>query len=391
MTFYIASLKKGENYKKELFWPDGLEASIPFSDEIIIKPSKAPRKNSVQLYWSKRKSSIFHPLLWTNEEGQRECAIDIPSWIQILKYELYRLEHKRPLRSIVPVNYHYVPEKIRFLIISAIFRFIKCCTLTAELAPVSQFNVGCEVLLDSCDAHWDIGVDLPLLVLTHDIETGYGFEWVEKIARLEEKFGFHSLWNVVPKRYPINKNVLFFLLDSGHEIGMHGIWHNSKEAFLSEDQMIREISLLKSFIEEFKIKAYRSPAWFRTKRMYKVLSEFFSYDLSCLDNDPLSLTGNGGVGLIRPFMFESGLIELPCTLPFESPVYWGVSAGNLLDYWKPKKKFVEHLKGMLLVTTHPDPNYLGNSRMLAAYENLLGFLADNNWRAMLPRDLENNL
>jgi hypothetical protein len=49
MTFYIARLKKGENYKKELFWPDGLEASIPFSDEIIIKPSKAPRKNSVQL------------------------------------------------------------------------------------------------------------------------------------------------------------------------------------------------------------------------------------------------------------------------------------------------------------------------------------------------------
>jgi hypothetical protein len=44
-----------------------------------------------------------------------------------------------------------------------------------------------------------------------------------------------------------------------------------------------------------------------------------------------------------------------------------------------------------LVTTHPDQNYLGNSRMLAAYEKMLGFLADNNWRAMLPRDLEGNL
>ncbi len=391
MTFYIASLKKGENYKKELFWPDGLEASIPFSDEIIKKPSKSPRESSVQLYWSKRKSNIFHPLLWTNDESQQECAVDISSWIEILKYESYRLEHKQPLRTILPFNYHLIPEKIRFLIISSILRFKINCTSSAKPSPISQFNIGCETLLGLCGKQGHMGTDLPLLVLTHDIETVYSFEWIEKIARIEEKFGFRSLWNVIPRRYPINKKVLFSLLDTGHEIGMHGIWHNSKEAFLSEDQMVREISLLKSFIEEFKIKAYRSPAWLRTKKMYKILSRFFSYDLSCLDNDPFSLTGSGGVGLIRPFMFESGLIELPCNLLFESPVYWGVPSVNLLDYWKPKIKFVEHFKGMLLITTHPDRNYLGNSRILAAYEKMLGLLADNNWRAMLPRDLEGNL
>ena len=198
MTFYIARLKEGENYKNEIIWPEGLEASIPFSDEIIKKNIEVPRKESVQLYWGKRKSNIINPLVWTNDEGQQECAVDIPSWLEILKYESYRLEHKKPLRTILPFNYHNIPEKIRFLIISSILRFKINCISSAKPSPISQFNIGCETLLRLCGKQGHMGTDLPLLVLTHDIETVYGFGWIEKISRLEEKFGFRSLWNVVP-------------------------------------------------------------------------------------------------------------------------------------------------------------------------------------------------
>jgi peptidoglycan/xylan/chitin deacetylase (PgdA/CDA1 family) len=253
-----------------------------------------------------------------------------------------------------------------------------------EVFPISYFNAGCEILLGVCNASWNLGIKLPIVILTHDIDTKSGFYWVERVSEIEENYGFRSSWNVVPKRYHINKKVLNRLLENGHEIGLHGLWHNNSEAFLSEEQMTSEFSSLKNFMDELMIKGYKSPSWYRTKTMFKVLPEFFSYDLSCLDNDLICPAGNGGVGFMRPFILDSGLVELPCTLPFEAPLFMGVSPENFVEYWIPKIEFIKASSGMLLVNTHPDPHYLGNNRLLASYENLLKTLADDNWKAKLP-------
>lgn len=256
---------------------------------------------------------------------------------------------------------------------------------------MSLFNGGCEILIGVCNARWDFGIRLPVLVLTHDIDTEDGFYWAEKISEIEERFHFRSLWNVVPKGYRINKGVLYGLLERGHEIGLHGLWHNNVEAFLSEEQLRSELDSLKTFMDEFSIKGYRSPSWYRTRTLVKVLSEFFSYDLSCLDNDLICPGGSGGVGFMRLFKIESGLFELPCTLPFEAPLFYGVAPENLVEYWMPKIEFLKSSKGMLLINTHPDPHYLGNKKILLSYNKLLEMLSDGNWEAMLPREIVKNM
>jgi len=237
------------------------------------------------------------------------------------------------------------------------------------------------------DFHPGIEPAEPFLVLTHDIETEYGFDWIQRIAAIEARYGFRSIWNIVPKRYPIRRKLLHDLLEQGHEVGLHGIRHDNREAFLSRIQLHRQLTELKPLMAEFRICGYRSPAWFRTKRMFDVLADHFIFDMSCLDTDLVCPAGLGGVGLMRPFRLSSGLLELPCTLLFDSPLYWGIPPEQFSDYWSPKVDFIRSHHGMLLLTTHPDPTYLGNPKMLKAYDELLSTLSAADWRCKLPGEL----
>lgn len=386
MTWFLAELVKGENYPGEVCWPDGIDAFIPLSETIINQDSIAPERSAVQLFWKKSGSDYLHPLVWVNNKGIQESAIDIQGWIKVLKNESYRTEHKKPLMAKLPFHYHRIPGMIRVLVLNAMLRTRAYIDSKKGDLRRSYLDCGCEILLGVCKARWDLGVELPLIVLTHDIDSGAGFQWVAKTAGIEEKYGFRSSWNVVPKHYRVQKDVLYELLEKGHEIGLHGIWHSNIETFLSEDRIRREFSGLKNFINEFSIKGYRSPCWYRTNSMFQVLSEFFAYDLSCLDND-LIATANGGVGFMRPFRMDSGLIELPCTLLFEAPLSFKVPPEKFTEYWLPKIKFIKASNGMLLVNTHPDPYFSGNDRLLASYETLLRTIAEQNWKAKLPFEI----
>jgi hypothetical protein len=65
----------------------------------------------------------------------------------------------------------------------------------------------------------------------------------------------------------------------------------------------------------------------------------------------------------------------------------GPPLGNLVSFWRPKIEMLKHAGGMVVVNTHPDPNYLGNPAMLEEYRGLLAFLADDGWIFKLPRDI----
>ena len=220
-----------------------------------------------------------------------------------MKNETYRLEHQKPFRAKLPFNYHSLPASIRFFIVKAFTKITLRQKLNRKIFPISNFNAGCDILLCFLNENieWKSNYKSGTVVLTHDIETEVDFSIIERISKVEEKHGFRSLWNVVPERYRIDKKLLKNLLNHEHEIGLHGIWHNCKEPFLTESEMRYELNKLKYFIEEFNIKGYRSPAWYRTNKLFRVLSEYFSYDLSCLDNDLVCPAGWGGVGFIRPF------------------------------------------------------------------------------------------
>jgi hypothetical protein len=231
----------------------------------------------------------------------------------------------------------------------------------------------------------------PIAVLTHDIDTAFGLLWAEKIASVEERFGARSCWNVVPRHcaidYEVPNRLLDHLAGCGHEIGLHGIWHTNCEAFLPQDVLSREFELLSEIRSRYAINAYRGPSWYRTAPMFDVLNEFFDIDLTALDIDLACPGGRGGVGLARPFRIRSRLIELPCTLPFEAPLLIGPRTSSFVDFWRPKIDLLRRIGGMLVVNSHPDPNYLGNPKMIVEYESLLKLLSEQGWQFLLPRDI----
>lgn len=320
------------------------------------------------------------PLVW--EEGsQPRCAVDIHDWLNVMEREMYRPEHRKPFSARLPFHYHRLPGFVRNALASLLLRSVEDQTGY----PVHALNPGFELFLAAC------GVPRPRyperLVLTHDIDTRHGFDWVRDIARIEEEHGFRSIWNVVPLHYPIDEACLVELIEGGHEIGLHGIWHDNSEAFLSPNALRQHLASLETFRRRFSIKGYRGPSWYRTRSMYPVLSEFFDYDMSTLDNDFTCPGGNGGVGHALPFWIEDDLLEIPCTLPLEAPVFLGVNRNDLLSYWQPKIEWIHQTGGLLVVNTHPDPNYSGNPQMITLYETFLGTLRESGWKSALPADI----
>jgi peptidoglycan/xylan/chitin deacetylase (PgdA/CDA1 family) len=210
------------------------------------------------------------------------------------------------------------------------------------------------------------------------------------IAAVEQEVGARSCWNVVPRHYEVDYTRLDRLVSAGHEIGLHGIWHTNREAFLPREVFAREFEALSDMRTRFAIRTYRGPSWYRTRSMFDVLEGYFDIDSTALDIDLVCPGGPGGVGLARPFCIRPGLIELPCTLPFEAPILLGPRPRSFVEFWRPKIEMLRRGGGMVVVNTHPAPNYLGNPAMVTEYLALLAYLADDGWTFKLPRDIGKN-
>ena len=121
--------------------------------------------------------------------------------------------------------------------------------------------------------------------------------------------------------------------------------------------------------------------------MFDVLADYFDADLTTLDIDLVCPAGPGGVGVAQPFRIRPKLIEIPCTLPFEAPLFLGARPRSLVEFWRPKIEMLRRAGGLVVVNTHPDPNYLGNAAMLAEYRELLELLVVEGWSFKLPREI----
>ena len=76
------------------------------------------------------------------------------------------------------------------------------------------------------------------VVLRHDVEGSEGVRNVAALRRLEEAAGLRSIWNFVPERYPFDWSTTTDLQQAGHEIGVHGLYHDGK-LFSSRREFVR--------------------------------------------------------------------------------------------------------------------------------------------------------
>ena len=377
-AFEVLRLQPGPAWRRDMLWPAG-EHTIPIRS---LPPDRCMvDENTAVVAMSVTSGTKF--ALVRRHDGGFTPIFDADAWLHEMKYELYRPVHVLPFSARLPFHYHRLPgiarNALATLVLSA--NKARAATFPAQLVDCGPLLV--ITLLDGDAAR----PTAPVAVLTHDIDTAAALGFVDGIATAEEEVSARSCWNVVPRHYNIDYAQLERLAGAGHEIGLHGIWHTNREAFLPREALTRELDALADLRSRFAIRTYRGPSWYRTEAMFDVLESYFNTDLTTLDIDLLCPGGPGGVGVARPFRIRPELVELPCTLPFEAPLLIGTRPDSLVSFWRPKIDLLKRAGGVVVVNSHPDPNYLGNPTMMAEYRALLTFLADDGWLFKLPREI----
>lgn len=215
--------------------------------------------------------------------------------------------------------------------------------------------------------------------LTHDVESNTGFGRIERIADLEERYGFKSSWNLPLAQYPIDWKAVERLRARGFEFGAHGLAHDGRMFRSRHDFEVCKM-LVERIAGEHDLRGFRGPSTLRNAEWIGTMS--FEYDSSFSDTDPYEPQAGGTCSLF-PF-FLSEMVELPYTLPQDHTLIHLVRR-NPVSIWVTKAHWIQSLGGMILPLTHPD--YSGDDENLPAYEELLKVLSDfDGWRA-LPREV----
>ena len=219
-------------------------------------------------------------------------------------------------------------------------------------------------------------------VLTHDIETKTGQDFVKEVANLDESLGFRSSFNFVPERYKLNYDLMNELRERGFEVGVHGLKHDGK-LFDSHETFTCQAKQINHYIKTWGARGFRADMMFREPEWMQTLG--IEYDLSFFDTDPFEPIPGGSMS-IWPF-FLGHFIELPYTLAQD---YTLVSLLNKTSpkIWLDKVDYIEKYHGMALLNSHPD--YLKQKTTWNIYHQFLVAMRkrENYWHA-LPHTVAN--
>jgi peptidoglycan/xylan/chitin deacetylase (PgdA/CDA1 family) len=214
------------------------------------------------------------------------------------------------------------------------------------------------------------------IVLTHDVESPRGIDRMEKMADIEEKYGFRSAWNLPLAQYPIDWERVARLRRRGFEFGAHGLSHDGR-LFRSDRDFAELKPLLEQLAHDRGLAGFRAPSTLR--RAEWIARMDFDFDSSFSDTDPYE-PQPGGTCSLFPF-FLSRLVELPYTMPQDHTLIH-LLRRSPLPVWALKARWIASIGGMILTLTHPD--YSAGDACLPIYEELLKMLADieQAWRAV---------
>lgn len=200
-------------------------------------------------------------------------------------------------------------------------------------------------------------------VLTHDIETDAGQEFVGRVADLEETLGFRSLFDFVPERYKLNYRLMDDLRQRGFEVGVHGLKHNGR-LFDSRSIFMQNAYKINDYLKKWNALGFRAELMLRQPEWMQALQ--MEYDLSFFDTDPFQPIP-GGTMSIWPFSIGH-FIELPYTL-VQDHTLTSILKETTPRIWLEKVDFIEKYYGMALINTHPD--YLRSKPTWDVYDQFL--------------------
>lgn len=232
------------------------------------------------------------------------------------------------------------------------------------------------------------------VIMTHDVDTREGYEYgLSRFVEIERAEDMVSTFNIVPRslEYEVDQDLITSLLRDGFDIGMHGLHHDGKFAFLSDESQRARIFKSVERAKELGLPSlgYRAPWLHRTRMMIRYLSEAgFEWDSSFPDTDDSTIgyacTGSRTVFPFYPMYKEdrvwkrSTIVEIPVSMPQDWTLlyYYKLSEESVLRVLKKKMDYIKSQGGLATFILHPDQEDFGHPRHHKAYKTLLRIIKD---------------
>jgi glycosyltransferase involved in cell wall biosynthesis len=201
-------------------------------------------------------------------------------------------------------------------------------------------------------------------ILTHDVESQTGRDFVPALMDLDERHGFKAAVQFVPeKRYDLPAGLLQSVRDRGFEVNVHDLNHDGN-LFREKKEFLKRAERINEHVKEFGSGGFRSGALYRNPLWYDAFH--FSYDMSIPNVGHLDPQG-GGCCTTFPY-FIGDIVEIPVTCTQDYSLFHILNQFST-NLWKQQFETIFSGHGMISVIIHPD--YIFEQRAQQTYSEML--------------------
>jgi len=192
------------------------------------------------------------------------------------------------------------------------------------------------------------------LILQHDVDTIKGLKNCARLMDLEKRLGFRSSFNFVLEDYATPYALRISLIESGFEVGAHGLRHDGK-IFINRTGFYNKARQINHYLKKWGINGFTSPSMLRNLALMAELD--IDHGCSTFDTDPFEPQPNG-IKTIFPFYVINNsktrsYLEIPYTLPQDHSLFIILREKDN-SIWKHKLDWIIENSGMALLNSHPD-------------------------------------
>ncbi len=273
----------------------------------------------------------------------------------------------------LPFPYHWVPGPVRMRVMDWLFARTLNRVRTGQAFPGLYGENGLDAVASRFRPARETAWRWPgghgcALVVSHDTDTCGEAAEVRRLAAMARELDIRSTLMVVGQCLDRYRDLVGELRREGFEVGLHDVVHDNRIAFLDEREMRARLEpLLAEWRRDGPLQGFRSPSWYISSTLWKVLEELgFAYDCSVQDthfsHDPGRMMG---AATYYPFLVGT-LVVLPNTIAFELPRSLDVGWAEVPGFWRSKVDHVAGTGGLIMINAHPAPWFCGSPEGVAA-------------------------